>query len=296
MLPYLLPLWSPCLLLLTDVKRTDSPRLPYWMFKMYFFFWMDILNIEQCVCTIFSPSTKLMQLYCVWNACIPSFVLMNVYFTVSWRNCSLSCTFNSSVFRKTKPKTESVYCLNSRGDYDGRSSMSEVRFNVYDTPWDNMNMHWHGLKQRVLCSMVNRLGREAVRLPPAVASLALGMADNFLLPWYIIRFLIVWRAVCVTVDINIRGIFWNWRSHNSFHSNSFTAWDLRKAEGIFCVRRSNSVWETSCEANSRSAGQEIRVLWNPKAHHHFHKIPPLASVLSQMNAVPTLLPYFQDPF
>jgi len=47
------------------------------------------------------------------------------------------------------------------------------------------------------------------------------------------------------------------------------------------------------EANSHSAIQEIpRLLWKPKVHFCFHKGPPLATILSQMNPFHTLTSYF----
>jgi hypothetical protein len=42
----------------------------------------------------------------------------------------------------------------------------------------------------------------------------------------------------------------------------------------------------SWEANSRSASQEMTL------HYHFNKIPPLVSILRQMNLVHTFSPYF----
>jgi hypothetical protein len=47
----------------------------------------------------------------------------------------------------------------------------------------------------------------------------------------------------------------------------------------------------SWKANSYSASQEIpRILWNPRIHYRFHKIPPLLPNLSQMHASHSLPP------
>jgi len=49
----------------------------------------------------------------------------------------------------------------------------------------------------------------------------------------------------------------------------------------------------SCETICHTASQEIPcLLWDPKVCYHVHKSQPLATILSQMNPVCTLLPYF----
>jgi hypothetical protein len=49
--------------------------------------------------------------------------------------------------------------------------------------------------------------------------------------------------------------------------------------------------ESFLEANSSSASQEIPcILWNQKVRQHFHKSPPLVSILSQKNPGQLLRP------
>jgi hypothetical protein len=48
----------------------------------------------------------------------------------------------------------------------------------------------------------------------------------------------------------------------------------------------------SSEANSHSASQEIRLLWNPKMHYGTHSSPPMVLTLIQMHPVHTFPPNF----
>jgi len=53
----------------------------------------------------------------------------------------------------------------------------------------------------------------------------------------------------------------------------------------------------SGKANNHAASPEIpRLLWKPKVHYRSHKIPLLAPVLSQMDPVHTLPPYFSKVY
>jgi hypothetical protein len=58
--------------------------------------------------------------------------------------------------------------------------------------------------------------------------------------------------------------------------------------GCVCsIAQTNSIERnTSWEANSRPAGQEIlRLLWNPKVHYHVNKTPSLISIQRQLNPI-----------
>jgi hypothetical protein len=46
------------------------------------------------------------------------------------------------------------------------------------------------------------------------------------------------------------------------------------------------------EANTCSAAQIPRLLWNPKVHYHVHRNPLSAPVLIKINAINTVPPYF----
>jgi hypothetical protein len=48
----------------------------------------------------------------------------------------------------------------------------------------------------------------------------------------------------------------------------------------------------SSQPNTRSATQEIRLLWNPKVDCRVHNSPPLIPTLSQMYPIQNFAPYF----
>jgi hypothetical protein len=77
----------------------------------------------------------------------------------------------------------------------------------------------------------------------------------------------------------------------------FMAWCLVKHRDNFTFTLFNELHgvESLREANSHSASQKIsRLLWNPKVHYRGHKSPPLDRILSQMNPVHNLPPYFYN--
>jgi hypothetical protein len=70
--------------------------------------------------------------------------------------------------------------------------------------------------------------------------------------------------------------------------------EQRIGTGLQFLALINTLKQTpSLEADSRSADQGIsHLLWIPKAYYHVRKSPPLVYILSQMNLVHTITPYF----